>query len=103
MAPRSCNNQVKGICSVISAVFINLITGSLFTFPNIISYYEIFAERKFTKKKLYFVAPTGIFVFNTLCSITGILDDKFGTRILNITASICLLGSQLLVYDDWFR
>ena len=98
MAPRSCNNQVKGICSVISAVFINLITGSLFTFPNIISYYEIFAERKFTKKKLYFVAPTGIFVFNALCSITGILDDKFGTRILNITASVCLLGSQLLVY-----
>ena len=98
MAPRSCNNQVKGICSVISAVFINLITGSLFTFPNIISYYEIFAERKFTKKKLYFVAPTGIFVFNALCSITGILDDKFGTRILNIVATVFLLGSQLLVY-----
>ena len=98
MAFRSCNNKVKGICSVISAIFINLITGSLFTFPNIISYYEIFAERKYTRNQLYFVAPTGIFVFNALCSVTGFLDDKFGTRILNIIASVCLLGSQLLIY-----
>ena len=98
MAFRSCNNKVKGICSVISAIFINLITGSLFTFPNIISYYEIFTERKYTRNQLYFVAPTGIFVFNALCSVTGFLDDKFGTRILNIIASVCLLGSQLLIY-----
>ena len=28
----------------------------------------------------------------------GILDDKFGTRVLNIIASILLLSSQLLVY-----
>ena len=94
----NCNNQVKGICSVISAIFINLIIGSIFTFPNIISYYEIYAERKFTKNQLYFVAPSGIFVFNALSSVTGILDDKFGTRILNIACSILLLGSHLLIY-----
>jgi OFA family oxalate/formate antiporter-like MFS transporter len=47
---------------------------------------------------LYFVAPTGIFIFNSLPSVTGILDDKFGVRILTIVGSLSLLGSQLLIY-----
>ena len=94
----NCNNHVKGICSIISAIFINLITGSIFSFGNILSYYEVYAEHKITRKQLYFVAPSGIFTFNVLCSVTGILDDKFGTRILNIAASVLLLGSHLLIY-----
>ena len=98
MALKVCNNKIKGICSLISAILINLLTGSLFTFPNLISYYEVFADHKFSKKQLYFVSPAGILIFKSLSSVMGILDDKFGTRILNITASICLLGSQLLVY-----
>ena len=98
MALKVCNNKIKGICSLISAILINLLTGSLFTFPNLISYYEVFADHKFSKKQLYFVSPAGILIFKSLSSVMGILDDKFGTRILNITASICLLGSQLLIY-----
>ena len=98
MTLKCCNNKIKGISSLISAILINLVTGNLFTFPNLISYYEVFAEHKFTKKQLYFVAPSGILFFKSLSSVMGILDDKFGTRILNIAASILLLGSQLLIY-----
>ena len=98
MALKVCNNKIKGICSLISAVFINLLTGSLFTFPNLITYYEVFVDHQFSKNQLYFVAPVGILFFNSLSSVMGILDDKLGTRILNIIASILLLGSQLLVY-----
>ena len=98
MAFKGCNNKIKGICSLISAVLINLLTGSLFTFPNLISYYEVFVDHKFNKNQLYFVAPVGILFFNSLSSVMGILDDKLGTRILNIIASILLLSSQLLVY-----
>ena len=98
MALKCCNNKIKGICSLISAVLINLLTGSLFTFPNLISYYEIFVDHKYNKNQLYFVAPVGILFFNSLSSVMGILDDKFGTRVLNIIASILLLSSQLLVY-----
>ena len=92
------NNTIKGVSSVISAVLINLLTGSIFTFPNLITYYQKFTDYKFNETKLYFVAPTGIFIHNSLPSITGILDDKFGTRILNIVGSLSLLGSQLIVY-----
>ena len=98
MAFKGCNNKIKGICSLISAVLINLLTGSLFTFPNLISYYEVFVDHKYNKNQLYFVAPVGILFFNSLSSVMGILDDKFGTRVLNIIASILLLSSQLLVY-----
>ena len=98
MALKGCNNKIKGICSLISAVLINLLTGSLFTFPNLISYYEVFVDHKYNKNQLYFVAPVGILFFNSLSSVMGILDDKFGTRVLNIIASILLLSSQLLVY-----
>ena len=92
------SNRCKGICSVISAVLINLLTGSLFAFPNLLNNYKIFAENKFEDEQLYFVAPTGIFVLNALPSVTGFLDDKFGVRILTIVGSLCLLGSQLLIY-----
>ena len=98
MTLKGCNNKIKGICSLISAVLINLLTGSLFTFPNLISYYEVFVDHKYNKNQLYFVAPVGILFFNSLSSVMGILDDKFGTRVLNIIASILLLSSQLLVY-----
>ena len=92
------SNRTKGICSLISAVLINLLTGSVFAFPNLFSYYDKFTDNKFSKTQLYFVAPTGIFIFNSLPSVTGILDDKFGVRILTIVGSLSLLGSQLLIY-----
>ena len=98
MASKGCNNRIKGVCSVISAILINLLTGSLFTFPNLIPFYEIYTQRQFSKNQLYFVAPAGIFMHNALPSVTGILDTKFGPRILNIVGSICLLGSQLIIY-----
>ena len=98
MTSKGCNNRIKGVCSVISAILINLLTGSLFTFPNLIPFYEIYTQRQFSKNQLYFVAPAGIFMHNALPSVTGILDTKFGPRILNIVGSICLLGSQLIIY-----
>ena len=93
-----CSNRIKGICSVIAAVLINLLTGSVFAFPNLFTYYDKFTDNKFSKTQLYFVAPSGIFILNALPSVTGILDDKFGVRILTIVGTLSLLGSQLIMY-----
>ena len=98
MVLKGCNNTVKGICSVVSALFIILITGSLVTFPNLIKHYEIFSEGKIVGNKLFFITPAGLFAFNLLSSISGFLDEKLGTRILYIISSVLLLGSQLLIY-----
>ena len=98
MVLKGCNNTVKGICSVVAAVLVNLIAGSLFTFPNLIKHYEIFYEGKIVGNKLFFITPAGLFAFNLLSSISGFLDEKLGTRILYIIASVLVLGSQLLIY-----
>ena len=98
MVSRGCNNRVKGICSIISAILMRFLTGNLLTFPNIISYYEVFAEHKFSKKQLYFVAPAGIFTFNALTSVMGMFDDKYGTRVSNFIATVLLIAYQLLMY-----
>ena len=92
------SNRVKGISSVISAVLINLLTGSVFAFPNLITIYQKFTDDKFEKTQLFFVAPTAIFILNSLPSVTGFLDDKFGVRVLTIVGSLCLLSSQLIMY-----
>ena len=55
MTLKGCNNKIKGICSLISAVLINLLTGSLFTFPNLISYYEVFVDHKYNKNQLNYL------------------------------------------------
>ena len=99
MFSRGCNNnKVKGICSLISAILMRFLTGNLLTFPNIISYYEVFSNYKFNKKQLYFVAPAGIFTFNAFTFVMGLLDDKFGTRVSNIIAPVLILTYQLLMY-----
>ena len=98
------NNKIKGILSLISAVLIHLLIGNLFSFSNFIPYYKSYLYYKNNLKEiisdnqLYFIAPSGIFIHNTLPSITGFLDKKLGIRILTIIGVISLLGSQFIMY-----
>lgn len=96
--PRFLSNTFKGVCSVISGVLINLLTGSIFAFSNLITYYEAYTDNKIERKYLLYVAPAGIFIMNSFPSFTGILDDIFRVRILTIVGSLCLLSSQLIMY-----
>ena len=99
------NNKVKGILSLISGILTHLLIGNLFSFPNFIPYYKSYLYYKNKKKEviselqLYFIAPTGIFVHNTLPSLTGFMDNILGTRILTIIGMISLLGSQIIMYN----
>ena len=98
------NNKLKGILSLISAILFNLLSGNLFSFPNFIPYYQSYLYYKNNGKdeisqlQLYFIAPIGIFVLNTLPTVTGFLDNVLGTRISTILGQISLLGSQLIMY-----
>ena len=98
------NNKTKGYLTLISAVLFNLLSGNLFSFPNFIPYYRSYLYYKNDKKekisllKLYFIAPVGICILNTLPTVTGFLDNKFGTRVSTILGAISLLGSQLIMY-----
>ena len=98
------NNKIKGILSLISAILIHLLIGNLFSFSNFIPYYKSYLFYKNNNKEvisenqLYFIAPSGIFIHNTLPSVTGFLDKLLGIRILTIIGVISLLGSQFIMY-----
>ena len=98
------NNKIKGILSLIAGILIQFLIGNLFSFPNFIPYYKSYLyykndnKEKISELQLYFIAPTGIFVHNTLPSLTGLLDNLLGIRILTIIGVISLLLSQLISY-----
>ena len=98
------NNKIKGYLSLISSVLIHLLIGNLFSFANLIPYYQSFLYYKhnnteeITLMQLYFIAPVGIFVHNTFPSFMGIVDKKIGIRALTIFATVSLYCSQLIIY-----
>ena len=97
-------NKIKGYLSLISSVLIHLLIGNLFSFANLIPYYQSFLYYKHNNNEeislmqLYFIAPVGIFVHNTFPSFMGIVDKKVGIRVLTIFATISLYCSQLIIY-----
>ena len=98
------NNKIKGYLSLISSVLIHLLIGNLFSFANLIPYYQSFLYYKHNNTEvislmqLYFIAPTGIFVHNTFPSFMGIVDKKVGIRVLTFFATASLYFSQLIIY-----
>lgn len=96
------NNKIKGICSVISSVFAQLIIGNCFTFGNFVYYYKSYLHYKnidnISILNLLFVAPTSAACLNILPIFTGYLDKILGIRILTIMSALCALTSQLIIY-----
>ena len=97
------NNKIKGYLSLISSVLIHLLIGNLFSFANLIPYYQSFLYYKHNNTEvislmqLYFIAPIGIFVHNTFPSFMGIIDKKVGIRVLTFFATASLYFSQLIL------
>jgi len=96
------NNKIKGICSLVSAVFTHLIIGNAFTFGNFVYYYKSYLHYQgidnISILDLLFVAPVSAACLNILPTVTGYLDNIFGIRIVTIIASCCLLTSQIIIY-----
>ena len=98
------DNKIKGYLSLISSVLIHLLIGNLFSFANLIPYYQSYLyyahgnNEKISLMQLYFIGPIGIFFHNTLPSVTGFLDKKFGMRVLNFFAVLFLYFSQFIMY-----
>ena len=97
-------NKIKSYLNLISAILINLLDGNLFSFSNLIPYYQSYLYYKHDKNEkisamqLYFVAPIGIFIHRLFPSFMGILDKKLGIRILTIFTTISLYISHIIIY-----
>ena len=98
------SNKVKGYLSLISSILINLLNGNLFSFPNLIPYYQSYLYYKYNKTEqislmqLYFIAPIGMFVDCVFPIFMGMLDIKLGIRVLTIFTTVSLYISQIIIY-----
>ena len=98
------SKKLKGYLSLISSVLINLINGNLLTFSNLIPYYLSYLYYKnnkteqITLMQLYFIVPIGMFVDMIFPSFMGILEIKFGIRVLTIFTTILIFISQIIAY-----
>ena len=96
------NNQTKGIFSLISSIFIQILIGNSFTFGNFVIYYKSYLYynniNNISLLDLLYVAPVSLACINMFPSITGFLDNILGIRILTIISAISLLISQLIIY-----
>ena len=96
------NNQIKGIFSIISSIFIQILIGNSFTFGNFVIYYKSYLYynniNNISLLDLLYVAPVSLACINMFPSITGFLDNILGLRILTIISAVSLLISQLIIY-----
>ena len=91
------DNKIKGILTLISSIFTQIIIGNAFTFGNFIIYYKSYLYynnvNDISVLDLLYVVPTAAACLNILPIITGFLDKFLGIRILTIISTICLLIS----------
>ena len=96
------DKKIKGILSLISSIFTQIIIGNAFTFGNFIIYYKSYLYynnvNDISVLDLLYVVPTATACLNILPIITGFLDKLLGVRILTIISTICLLISQYIIY-----
>ena len=96
------NNKIKGIFSLVSSVFTQLIIGNGFTFGNFVYYYKSFLHYKninnISVLNLLYIAPISAACFNVFPIVTGYLDKTLKIRILTIMATLSILTSQLIIY-----
>ena len=98
------SERVKGYLSLISAILINFLIGSLFGFPNLIPYYRSYLyyqygkQEKISLMQIYFIAPVGMCFHNTFPSLIGLVDKKIGVRILTMLAALSLFLAGVIIY-----
>ena len=98
------SNKIKGYLSLIASILINLIDGNLFSFPNLIPYYQSYLYYEYNNTEqislmqLYFIAPVGMCIDMIFPIFMGFLDIKYGIRILTIFTTVCIYISQIIMY-----
>ena len=98
----SLTKREKGIFSVISAVIINIICGSLYSWSGINGYYISYLKYSDSPtikiKDGYFFMP--IILFTSMCfsPIVTIINEKKGIKIISLISVLLILLTNILLY-----
>ena len=96
------SKNVKGVLSIISAIIINIICGSLYSWPGINGYYISYLKYSDSPsieiKDGYFFMP--LITFSTMCfsPIITIINDKKGIKVLSLISTILIILTNIALY-----
>ena len=94
--------RTKGVLSIISAIIINIICGSLYSWSGINVYYISYL--KYTGSPLveikdgYFFMP--LVTFTTMCfsPIVTIMNEKQGIKIISLISTLLIIFTNIVLY-----
>ena len=96
------SKRAKGVLSVISAIIINIICGSLYSWPGINGYYISYLKYSDSPsieiKDGYFFMP--LITFSTMCfsPLITIINEKKGIKIISFISTILIILTNLALY-----
>ena len=96
------SQNVKGVLSIISAIIINIICGSLYSWPGINGYYISYLKYSDSPsieiKDGYFFMP--LITFSTMCfsPLITIINEKKGIKIISLISTILIILTNLALY-----
>ena len=96
------SKRAKGIFSFISALFINILCGSLYSWSRINGYYISYLKHldfpSFEIKDGYFFMP--IITFTTMCfsPLATIINEKKGIKIISLISTILVILTNVTLY-----
>ena len=98
------SKRAKGVLSVISAIIINIICGSLYSWPGINGYYISYLKYSDSPsieiKDGYFFMP--LITFSTMCfsPLITIINEKKGIKIISLISTILIILTNIALYHS---
>lgn len=100
----SLSQKSKGISSVISAIIINIVCGSLYSWSGINGYYISYLKNTDSPnveiKDGYFFMP--IITFTSMCfsPLVAIVEEKIGVKYISLVSTIIIITTNIFLYHS---
>ena len=100
----SLSQKSKGISSVISAIIINIVCGSLYSWSGINGYYISYLKNTDSPnveiKDGYFFMP--IITFTSMCfsPLVAVIEEKIGVKYISLVSTIIIITTNIFLYHS---
>jgi len=100
----SLSQKAKGISSVLSAIIINIVCGSLYSWSGINGYYISYLRNTDSPnveiKDGYFFMP--IITFTSMCfsPLVAIIEEKIGVKYISLISTVIIIITNIFLYNS---
>ena len=100
----SLSQKAKGISSVLSAIIINIVCGSLYSWSGINGYYISYLRNTDSPnveiKDGYFFMP--LITFTSMCfsPLVAIIEEKIGVKYISLISTVIIITTNIFLYNS---